>query len=311
MTEGVSGTTANETVTEHRLSYEGFAYDARVVRSPAEPDSVPVVILGGSAQDRYTWVRHEPRLTPTTAVITVDLPGYGSADFLPAAYGLDFLADAVHHMVTGLGHPAVHLMGACYGGNVALRFAQRHPESVRSMILAGTTLVVPDNFKAAVAGWTEMLRRGDRVGYASGMVAAFTAPAELGPVRKRNVMARMLRRQGMDRTAHELRMDAEHSDRVLRHGVYASGPLPDVPCLAFTGEYDTLTPPSDSRRVAGLFPRARFTTVKETDHLSLLERPSEVADLWQRFYAGTPFDEMDFLNDVERIERPAAPLASV
>ncbi|KOX28648.1 hypothetical protein ADL06_13700 [Streptomyces sp. NRRL F-6491] len=293
------------------MSYEGFAYDARVVGSPAEPGTVPVVVLGGSSQDRYTWVRHETRLTPTAAVITVDLPGYGSADFLPATYGLDFLADAVHHMITDLGHPVVHLMGACYGGNVALRFAQRHPEAVRSMILAGTTLVVPENFKAAVAGWEEMLRRGDRVGYASGMVAAFTAPEELGPVRKRNVMARMLLRQGTNRTAHELRMDAEHSDRVLRHGVYASGPLPDVPCLAFTGEYDTLTPPSHSRQVAGLFPRARFTTVKETDHLSLLERPFEVADLWQRFYTGTPFDELDFLNDVERLDRPAAPMASM
>ncbi|MFJ4868830.1 alpha/beta fold hydrolase [Streptomyces sp. NPDC088757] len=311
MTAEVSRASANETVTEHRLSYGGFAYDARVVGSPAEPGTVPVVILGGSSQDRYTWVRHETRLTPTAAVITVDLPGYGSADFLPATYGLDFLADAVHHMITALGHPVVHLMGACYGGNVALRFAQRHPEAVRSMILAGTTLVVPENFKAAVAGWEEMLRRGDRVGYASGMVAAFTAPAELGPVRKRNVMARMLHRQGTNRTARELRMDAEHSDRLLRHGVYASGPLPDVPCLAFTGEYDTLTPPSDSRQVAGLFPRARFTTVKETDHLSLLERPSEVADLWQRFYTGDPFDELDFLNGVERLERPEVPLAAV
>ncbi|MFJ6252424.1 MULTISPECIES: alpha/beta fold hydrolase [unclassified Streptomyces] len=310
MTTEIGRTRTDGTPVEHRLSYEGFAYHARVVRSSAAPGTVPVVILGGSAQDRYTWVRHEPRLTPTTPVITVDLPGYGSADFLPAGYGLDFLADTVHHMVTSLGHPAVHLMGACYGGNVALRFAQRHPEAVRSMILAGTTLVVPENFKAAVAGWTDMLRQGDRAGYASGMVAAFTAPAELGPVRKRNVMTRMLHRQGMDRTAHELRMDAEHSDRVLRHGVYASGRLPDVPCLAFTGEYDTLTPPSHSRRVAELFPRARFTTVKETDHLSLLERPTEVADLWQRFYTETPFDELDFLNGVERIESPAPLLTS-
>lgn len=53
--------------------------------------------LGGSSQDRFSWTRNEKRLAPLSAVVTVDLPGYGDADFLPADHGIDFLADAVRH----------------------------------------------------------------------------------------------------------------------------------------------------------------------------------------------------------------------
>ncbi|MFK0296195.1 alpha/beta fold hydrolase [Streptomyces sp. NPDC090442] len=285
-------------ITEHLFSFQGFEYCVRVVPS-REPVTVPIVMLGGSSQDRHTWPRHEERLTLAGTVITVDLPGYGTSDFLPSEFGLDFLADALHHALDSLGHPSVNLMGACYGGAVALRFTQRYATAVRRLCLAGMILEVPEYYVKAVSRWTDMLGRGDRAAVAHDLVDLFTSPPTTGPVRKHKVMSRILFKQFMDRTDQGVRMDLEHSARLLRHGMYVEGSLPDIPCLVFTGEHDVLTPPHQGRKVAALFPRAQFTTIKETDHLCGLERVEETAELWARFFSGQPYDDLDFFHPLE------------
>ena len=51
-------------------------------------------------------------------------------------------ADAVADLVAALGLPSVHLCGLSFGGGLALAVYQRHPESVRSLLLV-----------SAYAGW--------------------------------------------------------------------------------------------------------------------------------------------------------------
>jgi 3-oxoadipate enol-lactonase len=62
-----------------------------------------------------------------------DLPGHGSSAAQPVG-SLDDLADAV---AAGLTQPA-DVIGALLGGAVGLHLALRHPELVRSLVLAGT-----------------------------------------------------------------------------------------------------------------------------------------------------------------------------
>ena len=99
-------TAVQDSVEERDLTFEGFAYTCRIVHQGA-PRTAPLLLLGGSSQDRYSWQSHEGRLAPLCTLITVDLPGYGSSDFLPARYGIDFLADTVRHMLTEVGVPEV------------------------------------------------------------------------------------------------------------------------------------------------------------------------------------------------------------
>src|SRR4051812_27935824 len=87
----VRGSTPTVEVEERDLTFDGFRFTCRIVRQGAGRTE-PLLVLGGSSQDRNSWVRHEKWLAPLGQVITVDLPGYGTADFLPAKYGVDFLA---------------------------------------------------------------------------------------------------------------------------------------------------------------------------------------------------------------------------
>ncbi|MFC7510913.1 alpha/beta fold hydrolase [Streptomyces thermocarboxydus] len=222
-----------EQAEERKLAFEGFRYTCRIVHQ-GSPQTEPLLLLGGSSQNRYSWQSHEKWLAPLCTLITVDLPGYGSSDFLPASYDISFLGDAVQHMLTEVGVPEVNLFGGCFGEVVGLRFAQRHPESVKRMVFAAAANRLPALYSEAVPRLTETLERGDIAGAAEGLVRLFMSNPEAGKVRHAAV-ARLLQRQFLNQTQDEIRKAVEHNIRLVTHGCYEPLPVPRVPTLVFTG----------------------------------------------------------------------------
>ncbi|MDQ0811759.1 pimeloyl-ACP methyl ester carboxylesterase [Streptomyces sp. B3I7] len=287
-------------VEERELVFEGYRYRCRVVRQD-QSRTAPLLVLGGSSQNRYAWVRHEKWLAPLFTMVTVDLPGYGTADFLPARHGLDFLAANVRHLLTELAMPEVNLLGVCFGGAIALRFAQHYPEHLVALGLVGMTKAIPDDYADAVPRWTRMLERGAHAEIATELVRRFMSPPGFGPVRKHEIVSRLLYAQFMRQSPEELRMSVEHNDRLLSHDWYRDEPLPTVPSLVFTGEYDTLCTPAMGREVAALLPASTFTTLKEADHLVPVERMAEFSELIARFCTGQPLTGLAYCNELEQL----------
>jgi pimeloyl-ACP methyl ester carboxylesterase len=295
-----SGATAPQQVEERSLVVDGFAYGCRVVRQSV-PQTVPLVLLGGSSQNRYSWQGHEKWLSPLCTLVTVDLPGYGTSDFLPAHYGIDFLATAVKHMLVELEMPAVNLFGGCFGEVVGLRFAQLYPEFVSRIVFCGAAKHLPGIYTDAVPRLSQALARGEIENAAEGLVQLFMSNPGAGQVRKHAAVARLLHRQFINQTPDEIRKAVEHNTRLTTHGCYRPLPVPEVPSLVFTGEYDTLCTPQMGRELAAIMPAARFTTVREADHLVTVERREESADLIGRFITDRPVDDLPYCNAVESL----------
>src|SRR5688572_26006360 len=91
------GTRPEVTVTEHK--WDGYRCESRIVRATSEPRLAPVLLVGGAFQRKEDWGRIEQGLLAHCDVVTVDLPGWGTADLLPESYGVDFLADALNHIL--------------------------------------------------------------------------------------------------------------------------------------------------------------------------------------------------------------------
>jgi pimeloyl-ACP methyl ester carboxylesterase len=291
---------------ERTFHFDGFTYHCRIVQHSA-PATAPMLLLGGSSQHRHAWLRHEKWLASQCSLITVDLPGYGTADFLPAHYGIDFLAATVRHLLTELDVPRVNLVGACFGGAIALRFAQHYPEHLARLVLAGMTTTIPAYYSDAVPRWTSLLERGERTQTGIELVEKFVSPPAVGVVRKREVVSRLLYQQFMAQSEDEVKQTVEHNVRLLRHEWYRPEPVAAVPSLVFTGEYDTLCTPAMGREVAGVLPAAAFTTVQESDHLVSLERMAEFCDLLVRFCTGRPLAGLAYCNPVEFLGSASAP----
>jgi pimeloyl-ACP methyl ester carboxylesterase len=71
-------------------------------------------------------------------VISLDLPGHGASDKPDAesAYGAQ-MADDFALLLDHLKVEKAHFIGYSLGGMVALKFASRHPDRVKSLILGG------------------------------------------------------------------------------------------------------------------------------------------------------------------------------
>ncbi|MEW2626052.1 alpha/beta hydrolase [Streptomyces sp. NPDC048106] len=293
-------------VEERTLTFEGFVYHCRIVHQD-NPKTEPLVLLGGSSQNRYAWLRHQKWLAEHCTMVTVDLPGYGEADFLPASHGLDFLADNVRRMLQELAMPEVNLVGSCFGGAIALRFAQRYPQYLAKLGLIGMTKAIPEDYAAAVPRWARMLELGNRSQLAAELVQRFMSPPGTGAVCKHQVVSRLLYTQFMAQSDEDIMKSVEHNTRLMSHDWYRDEPVPAVPTLVCTGEHDTLCPPATGREVAAALPAAAFMTIKHADHLAPVERMEEFCDLVVRFCTCRSLTALPYANPVEWVGTAPGP----
>ena len=103
-----------------------------------DPGDPVVVLLHGFPEFWWGW-RHQVTALAEAGhhVVVPDLRGHNLSDAPEgiAAYHLDVLADDVAGLVDGLGASTVDLVGHDWGGVVAWRFAVRHPDLLRRLVV--------------------------------------------------------------------------------------------------------------------------------------------------------------------------------
>ena len=104
-------------------------------------EGVPVLLLHGSGPGVSAWANWRltlPALAGSRRVIAPDVVGFG---FTERPEGIEYTPEQwVRHAVgflDALGLDQVDLVGNSFGGGLALRLAQEHPERVRKLVLMG------------------------------------------------------------------------------------------------------------------------------------------------------------------------------
>ncbi|WP_228974691.1 alpha/beta fold hydrolase [Streptomyces sp. DH12] len=299
-----------------RLEHEGFAYYRRVL-AHARSRTAPVLFLGGAFQDMRSWRRHESVFRRHTTVVTLDLPGYGMADELPAHHGIDFLAVAAHHAMRTAGFERYDLVGVSYGALVAHRLAQRYgSDVVRSLVLTGAAdprQPLREEEVAALRHFTDLLKASDVESFARMAVDHLSPACPPGPVHRHAAVRRMVH-GALVRVPRQARSKIiSNTRRLYTSQVSYDGPLPDTPTLVCTGEFDTLTPPEGGRRLATAYPRGTCVTIAETDHLSFVQRDREYAQLLLTHFRGEDCARLPYCRRLPHTHdgpRPGVPAAS-
>jgi 3-oxoadipate enol-lactonase len=198
-------------------------------------------------------------------VAAPDLPGYGNASLEPGA--VDYAAEAAG----SLAGPAA-VVGASFGGRVALALAVSRPELVERLVLVGAALGGWEWSQPAAALLEEeeaLLERGD-----------LHAAAEQ--------QARMWLAPGAEPGIHELTVDmtlrSYEQQLPMEDQVQAVWPEPPaeqrlgeiaVPTLVVLGSEDLEDMTAMSGRLAAEIPGARLVTIEGAGHLPSLERPDD------------------------------------
>lgn len=98
----------------------------------------PLLLLHGANADRHQYDVFRPLLGEGIRAIAVDQRDSPDSPCAPSPYtSIDHAADLAA-VIAALGLGKVHVMGASYGGIVAMTLAIHHPGTVKSLILGAT-----------------------------------------------------------------------------------------------------------------------------------------------------------------------------
>jgi pimeloyl-ACP methyl ester carboxylesterase len=273
---------------EHRREFAG--YETRVLE--LEGDGVPIVMFHGYADSADTWREMLALLARKgRRAIAVDLPGFGTAERLtpdPILPQLDEFAAAATRYVAGRPRQRVIAVGNSLGGCVALRLAERHPES-----LAGVVGVAPAGL--------EMSRLLYLVQRDPVLHSLLALPTPVPAVVLRASVARLYRQLAF---AHPDRIDPHvisaftwHHRRRSRVAHYldsAHRMLPELraaleldrirlPVLLVWGDKDRLVFHRGAQRLLDAVEGSRLELLADIGHCPQVEAPARVTQLLLEF----------------------------
>jgi 3-oxoadipate enol-lactonase len=98
-----------------------------------------VVLVHGNSESSRAWIPWVPLLAGRYRVIRLDLPGFGGSS-APADYGFSAAEAAadIARLLDRLAIARCHLMGAKYGGSIALQLASDQPQRFLSLCIFGS-----------------------------------------------------------------------------------------------------------------------------------------------------------------------------
>ncbi|WP_206808566.1 alpha/beta fold hydrolase [Paradesulfitobacterium ferrireducens] len=243
----------------------------------------PVLLVEGLGYATWQWFRQIEEFAASYLTVIFDNRGVGESDKPDTPYSIDLLADDAAGLLKALGLTRVHVLGTSMGGFVAQKLALRHPELVRSLVLAGTSFGGPHSLpmtEEALASMHQVTgltpEEAIRWGFEIALSPKFRA-------QEPEIMTQLVRWRLVKPTPRFAWA------RQFQAGVdfNAEGDLAQiqVPTLVLTGLEDIVLPPQNSSLLAKSIPGAQLITLPG-GHLFFIENAAEfnrhVLDFWQR-----------------------------
>jgi pimeloyl-ACP methyl ester carboxylesterase len=253
----------------HILSYEGFPIHMKQYSKGLT--DIPLVIIGGAFQNIERVEKSCRALAEESWVICVDTPGNGNTGVLPHEYSFDFICKAINAGLKSLGVDSINLMGASYGTIIAMRYAKNFL-GVNNLVLCSAMESLPAQLEYEFNRLLFLLQWERIEDFADGFTNLMTNPE----LRERNRLARIAGeklRHALVHSTQGIREQFRHNTmRILRDGKMDLRYMPDIPTTVYTGEFDNFVPVEANIRVANSFPRGRFISVPNADHMVHVER---------------------------------------
>jgi len=115
-----------------------IAYEDDCFAAPwSTPDTV--LLVHGNSESARAWTQWVPHLAGRYRVVRIDMPGFG-ASTAPKDYSFSApeLAADIARFLDALAVPRCHLIGAKYGGSIALQLASDQPQRFLSLCIFGS-----------------------------------------------------------------------------------------------------------------------------------------------------------------------------
>jgi len=236
-----------------------------------EQGTGPVALfVHGFPLDSTMWLEQIRMLSDVRRCIAPDLRGFGhSSPSTRPVLSMEDHADDLCAFLDALGIDQVDLIGLSMGGYIALAFAERYPERLRTLALVDTKSTEDsEDAKAGREAAAERVAAEGRSDLATDMIGVLVAGSA-------SIWTRSRLRTMIESTAAESIVAALQGmqRRPDRTSVLANL---SVPIGVIVGEHDVLSPLAEADHMA-VAAGGVLTVVPDAGHMSPIEDPLSVA----------------------------------
>src|SRR6195256_5295358 len=240
---------------------------------------LPLVFVHGFTTTSEFWREQAEEFSKAYRVIRINLPGHGTSPAPTArGYHLEDFVEDVAWVFRELSIEKAVLIGLSMGGIVAQKFALKHRQLVKALVLVDTTShgIGPDataNAFLAVAdkrGLEKAVQDLSDISFSSSASPALLEWARQEVIQTPEFVARTAVRSLND-------ADTRGSLSQIK-----------VPTLVIAGEEDRITPPQESEILAKGISDSILSLIPGAGHFSMLENPVAFNRVLRRFLDGLP-----------------------
>ena len=238
----------------------------------------PLVILNGIMMSTASWKAFVPNFSRNNVAILVDFLDQGQSERMVESYTHEIQVSVLEHLLDMLPYEKYTIMGISYGGEVAIQYAVKRPDRVRSLILANTCMRTSDWLRKIGDGWNAVAKTG--VGEAYYLT---TIPVIYSTEFYEREAAWMDRREGTlipyfsrpDVLESLIRLtdssrDYDYTDRVSEIS---------CPTLIISCSEDGLVPPTEQIMLHQKIKGSHYVTINGSGHASMYEDPASFTAL--------------------------------
>jgi pimeloyl-ACP methyl ester carboxylesterase len=228
-----------------------------------------VVFLHGVGGNRRNWTSQLPVFAQRFRAVAWDARGYGDSEDYQGPLAFTDFADDLSRLLDHLKASQAHIVGLSMGGNIAMDFAVRFSDRVRSLVLCDTDRGMT-HFTAQDRRQFLRLRRDPLLAnqpianIVPTLVESLSGPFATDASRKALAESLLLLHRDSYIKSVEATVDFD-----IRHALHEIA----CPTLVLVGEFDQLTPLEEAQAISRTIPGSRLVVIPRAGHLSNIEEP--------------------------------------
>lgn len=250
-----------------------FMHKGREIYYEDRGKGEPLLVLNGIFMSCASWAAFVPSFSHGNRLLMLDMLDQGKSAKMQQEYTQDAQVEVVAAFLQHLGLEQVHIMGISYGGEIAIKFAIRHPQCVNRLVLSNTAAYTSCWLRDIGHSWEYAFKSYDGHQFFKTCIPIVYSPKfyeeNYAWASAREELFVQLFTPDVYDAFGRLTRSAENYDE--REGL---GKI-TAPTLVISSEHDYVTPVFQQTELAQKIPRAGHMIIQDAGHALMYEKPAE------------------------------------